>query len=85
MENISAGGVKFLVTSQSDLKDKILHLRIKVPELTPYVLDLQALVLESKPRINPKFQDVRAKFVNIKAADKQQLDILEGLINQKKA
>jgi hypothetical protein len=85
IENISVGGVKFVATSDLKLNDKIIQLQIRIPELAPRFLELQALVLSVKPRFNGKISDVRAKFINLSDEDKKNLSVIQGLINFQEA
>jgi hypothetical protein len=83
IQNISAGGVKFSIPSDLVLKDKVVQLQIRIPELMPRFLDVEALVLEVKPRlINPKYSDVRVKFINLTDVSKELLSILEKVIDR---
>ena len=83
VQNISVGGVKFTAAGDYNLKDKVIHLRIRLPDLAPEVMDIQAKVLEFKSRSNTKFFDVRALFVNITPKQKEQLAVLDKMINSK--
>ena len=58
-------------------------MRIRLPDLAPEVMDIQAKVLEFKSRSNTKFFDVRALFVNITPKQKEQLAVLDKMINSK--
>jgi len=73
-----------MFTAPSDLKldDKVIRLQIKVPQLAPHFLELEALVLEAKPCYNNKVCEVRAKFINISEQNKAQLAVIEGMIDQ---
>ena len=73
--DISAGGVKFIATS--DLTDKELNLEIKSPRIDPRTLKVEAIVLESKPSVHPSYFDIRAKFVNLSPENKRDLSIFE--------
>jgi len=80
IENISAGGVRFIAPNDLALNDKILQLQIKMPELAPLILELEALVVDVKLRLNEKQSDVRAKFINISASQQKNLAALEKII-----
>jgi len=82
IQNISAGGVKFSVPSDLNLKGQIIRLQIKIPELAPRFLDLEAVVLDAKPRFNAKYSDIRAKFINLSELSKEQLTIVERMIDR---
>ena len=82
IENISAGGIRFIAQHDLKLFDKNLHLQIRVPELAPIVLKLDAKVVDVKPRTNDKQSDVRAKFINLSVADYESLSVLENIINK---
>ena len=73
--DISASGVKFI--APSDLKDKILALEIESPRF-PHALKLEAMVVDSRPSEHPSYFDIRAKFLNLSQADKDNLSILEN-------
>jgi len=79
-ENISAGGVRFIVPSDLKLKDKIVQLRIQIPQLAPFILELEAMVVNVKLRFNVKQSDVRAKFINLSEINKERLSVLERMI-----
>ena len=81
LENISGGGVKFTASSDLDLSGKTIYMQIRVPELSPSVLQLQAVVLSAIPRLNGRILDIRAKFINLSEKDKQSLTIIENSIN----
>ncbi len=81
IDNISAGGVKFSAPSDLELKGKIVQLQIKIPELAPHLLDLEAMVIDAQPRPNLKYSDVRAKFINLSESNKGHLSIVEKLID----
>lgn len=81
IQNISAGGIKFIAPSNLKLSDKIIKLQIKVPEFTPRLLELMAKVLEFKPRFIDVYSDVRAKFVDLTESNKEDLAVLEKVIN----
>ena len=80
VENISMGGVKFIAPSDWQLNNKVVNLQIKIQELAPYLLEIQALVVDIKPRKSPASIDIRAKFVNISELNKQQLQVVEKMI-----
>ena len=82
IENISAGGIRFIAQHDLKLFDKNLHLQIRVPELAPIVLKLDAKVVDVKPRTNDKQSDVRAKFINLSLENKEHLTVLEKMIEQ---
>jgi hypothetical protein len=84
IENISAGGIRFIAPSELELIDKTFQLRIKIPELAPVLLELEAVVLGVMPRINSKYSDVRAKFINLSEANKEHLSIVEKMIDLQK-
>jgi hypothetical protein len=81
IENISPGGVRFKVPSDLKLKDKIIYVQIRVPELAHRLLKLEAIVINTKSRSNIKFSDVRAKFINLTDDDKELLSVLEKIID----
>ena len=82
IDNISAGGVKFAAPTDLDLFNKIIKLQIKIPEMAPHILELEAVVLSVQNRPNPGFSDVRAKFINLSVADYESLSVLENIINK---
>ena len=82
IENISFGGVRFIAPSDLKLIDKIVHLQIRIPQLAPRLLELEAIVLDAKPRFNSKFSDVRAKFINLSEENKAHLSIVEKIIDR---
>jgi len=84
IENISAGGVKFPAPSDLELKGKIVQLQIKIPELAPRLLELEAMVIDVQPRFNLKYSDVRAKFINLSETNKAYLSIVEKMIDLQK-
>ena len=81
VENISAGGVRFIAPSDLELFDKIIQLQIKIPELAPHLLKLQAIVLSAKPRLNSQYSDVRARFINLSETNKEHLSVVEKMID----
>lgn len=81
VDNISVGGIKFKASSDLKLTDKIIQLQIKIPELSPKVLEINALVLSAIPRLNGKTLEIRAKFVDLSDKDKEDLSVLETSIN----
>lgn len=81
VENISVGGAKFLALSDWKLDDKVIQLQIKIPELAPHFLELEARVLSATPRSNSKICDVRVKFINLSETDKERLSVIEEIIN----
>jgi hypothetical protein len=81
IENISVGGVKFIAPADLALNDKIIQLQIRIPELGPLILELEAMVVDVKLRFNNKHSDVRAKFINLSEADKKHLSVLEKMID----
>jgi len=84
IDNIGAGGLKFSASSDLDLKDKTIQVRIRIPELAPLVLDLEAKVVNVYPRTNKKQSYVHVKFVNLSEINKKQLSVLEELIVRRK-
>jgi len=82
IENISAGGIKFSAPTDKELKGKIILLQIKVPELAPGLLEIEAMVLDAKPRVNAIYSDLRAKFINLTEENKVHLSIVEKTINR---
>lgn len=82
VDNISAGGVKFVASSDLKLVDTILQLQIKIPELSPRILKLDAKILSVTPRFNGKSSDVRAQFLNLSEKDKEEIAALEAIINK---
>jgi len=82
IENISAGGIKFIAPSDLDLNNKTVQLKIKIAELAPYTLELDAVVLGVQPRFNGKSSDVRAKFINVSPENKKRLTIVEEIIQK---
>ncbi len=82
IENISAGGVKFSAPSDLGLKGKCLQLQIKIPELAPLILELEAIVLDAQPRPNSIYSNVRVKFINLSEANKKHLSIVEKMIER---
>ena len=80
IEDISAGGVKFIAPVDLPLNDKIIQLQIRIPELAPLILELEAMVVNVKPRFNDKQSDVRAKFINLSLENKEHLIVLERMI-----
>jgi len=83
VENISAGGVRFIAPTDIILSHKVFQLKIRVPELAPNVLEVEAEVVDAKLRKNPKVSDVRAKFINLSDANQKYLLDLENLIEKK--
>jgi len=81
IDNISDNGVMFIAPSDLNLKDKTVQLHIRIPELAPVLLELEALVLDAKPRLNSKFSDIRAKFINLSEENKKHLSIVEKIID----
>ena len=81
VENISAGGVKFIAPTDLALNNKIIQLQIRIPELAPLILKLEAMAVNVKPRSNNKQSDVRVKFVNLSEANKKHLSVLEKMID----
>lgn len=79
--NISIGGVKFIARNDLNLNHKTVLLQIKIPQLAPDSLVLEAIVLNVKPRPNTKTSDVRAKFINLSETDKEQLSVVGKVIN----
>jgi len=79
IQNISAGGLRFTVANDTELLNKIIHVRIRIPEIT-HILEMQAYVLELLPRANTRFFDVRAKFINLSETNKKDLIFLERII-----
>ena len=81
VENISAGGIKFIAPIDLALNDKIIQLQIRIPELAPLVLELEAMVVNvkpnAKPRFNTKYSEVRAKFINLSKANKEHLSVVK--------
>lgn len=77
IQNISAGGVKFKAKGDLKLVDKIILLQIRVPELAPHMLQLEAIVLDTQNSF------VRAKFINLSEISKEQLLIVEKMVNKK--
>ena len=45
IENISVGGVKFSAPSDIEFNDKIVQLQIRIPELAPRFLEIEAVVV----------------------------------------
>ena len=82
IENISAGGIRFIAPSDLDLVNKVVQLKIKIAELAPYTLELEAVVLGVNPRFNGKSSDVRAKFINVSPENKERLTIVEKIIQK---
>jgi len=82
IDNISIGGVKFSAPSDLQLKGKIVQLQIKIPELAPRLLEVEAMVLDTQPRFNAKYCDVRAKFINLTDINKEHLSIVEKMIEK---
>ena len=81
VENISTGGVKFIAPTDLALNNKIIQLQIRIPELAPLILKLEAMAVNVKPRSNNKQSDVRVKFVNLSEANKKHLSVLEKMID----
>jgi hypothetical protein len=88
IEDISAGGVKFIAPVDFGLNDKILQLQIRIPELAPLVLELEAMVVNVKPNARPgfntKYSEVRAKFINLSKDNKEHLAVVKEMIDLKK-
>jgi len=80
VENISAGGIKFRAPHDMVINHKIIELQVQIPELAPLLLELDAEILEVKPRPTTKFSDVRAKFVNLSDENKRRLSIIERIV-----
>jgi hypothetical protein len=85
VEDISVGGVKFIAPSDLKLKDKIVQLLIKIPELAPLILELEAMVVNVKQNVklgfNTKYSEVRVKFINLSEANKEHLSVVERMID----
>jgi hypothetical protein len=81
VDNISVGGVKFIASSDLKLNEHKIRLQIKIPELSPRFLKLEAMVLSATPRLNGKTSDIRAKFTNLTQEDKEDLAVLEKIIH----
>lgn len=81
VENISAGGVKFNASSDLYLNNKRIRMQIRLPEMVPDVLEVEALVLTTELLFNGKSSVVRARFLNLTETDKHNLKILENIIN----
>jgi PilZ domain len=88
VENISTGGIKFIAPTDLDLNNKIVHLKIRIPELLPLVLDIEAKVVNCnqgfKQGFNVKFSEVSAKFINISEANKNYLTAMERIMISEK-
>jgi hypothetical protein len=83
IKNISVGGIKFIAPNDLNLKDKIIHLRIKIPELWPNLVDLEALVIDIRPHLQrSQYSEVRAKFINLSDSSKEQLSVVERMIDR---
>ena len=80
VENISAGGVRFIAPTDLKLQDKIVQLKIRIPALAPHSIELQAMVVEARSRFDTKYSDVRAKFINITDESKERLSVVEKMI-----
>jgi hypothetical protein len=74
--NISAGGVKFKALNDLELNDKIIQLRIRVPELAPQCLEVEAMVLDNQNSL------IRAKFINLTEENKEHLLVVEKMVNR---
>ena len=85
VDNISAGGVKFIALSALALNNKTIQLQIRVPELAPLILELEAVVVDVKPRPNNILSDIRVKFINLSEVNKGHLTVLEEIIDLKEA
>ncbi len=81
LDNISVGGVSFTASSDLKLNDKIIQLQIRIPELAPIVLELEAMVVNVRPRLNEKQSDVGAKFINLSEINKEHLSVVEKMID----
>ncbi len=80
IENISVGGIKFTTSSNLELKNKFILVKIRIPELLPRHLELEALVLNEERHVDGKFSEVRAKFVNLTDLQKKDLPVVENLV-----
>ena len=80
IDNISFGGVKFTSSEALELHNKIILLQIRIPQLAPRRLKVEALVLSVKLRLNSKIYDIRAKFINVSEGNKKDFSILEDII-----
>lgn len=78
IENISAGGVKFKVPADLDLIDRTIQLRIRIPELAPHLLELEAVILDTQNSL------ARAKFINLSDENKEHLSIVERMVDVQK-
>jgi len=76
VENISAGGVKFKAQGNLPSVGKIIQLRIRIPELAPHLLELEAIVLDTKNYV------VRVKFIHLSEANKEHLLVVEKMIER---
>jgi len=79
-ENIGTGGLRFIGPFDLKLKDKVFNLRIKLPQLAPALLEVEAMVVDVKQRLNGDQADIRVKFINLSAINKEHLSVLEKMI-----
>ncbi|MDE1920560.1 MAG: PilZ domain-containing protein [Candidatus Omnitrophica bacterium] len=84
IQNISSGGIKFPTSNGADLNNKTLLVKINFQELLPRRLELKAKVLSSKLRPNTKIFDVRAQFIDVSEEQRNDLFLMEQIIDQKK-
>jgi hypothetical protein len=85
IENISAGGIKFSAPNDLKLKDKIIQLRLTIPELSPQLVELEALVVDVKTNFDSIYSDIRVKFINLTEDNKADLLIIEKMIEKLKS
>ncbi len=81
IENIGGGGVKFAVPKDMNLVDKVILLQIKIPQLAPRTVELEAKVLSADPRMNSPSADIRAKFINLSDQNRLDLSVIEKMIS----
>ena len=89
IEDISAEGLMFMAPSDLPLNDKIVQLKIKIQELAPRIMEVNARVVNVKPcfnfkgLFNPKICEVRVEFINISRENEGYLSALVEKMRQK--